>query len=110
MILRKTAAIALPILGMLSAARAETAANVIHPRIMSWLYSGTRAVRIEDSNGQWYRVDLAADCASLKTAVDVSVRSPPPGKPQLLTGGAACDIARITPVSDTSLYPTPSRH
>ena len=110
MILRKTAAIALFILGMHSAARAETAANVIHARIMSWLYSGTRAVRIEDPNGQWYRVDLAADCSSLKTAVDVSIRSPSSGKPQLLTGGAGCDIARITPVSDSSLYPRSSRH
>jgi hypothetical protein len=110
MILRKTAAIAFLILGVPSAARAERAANVIHPRIMSWLYSGTRAVRIEDPNGQWYHVDLAADCASLKTAVDVSVRSQSPGRSQLLTGGARCDIARITPVSDRSLYRRRSRH
>lgn len=103
MILRKTAAIAFLILGVASPANAERAAKVIHPRIMSWLYSGTRAVRIEDPNGQWYRVDLAADCTSLKTAVDVSIRSPSPGRSQLLTGEGRCDIARITPVSDTSL-------
>ena len=103
MILRKTAAIALLILGVPSAALAEPAANVIHLRTMSWLYSGTRVVQIEDPNGQWYRVDLAADCASLKTAVDVSVRSSSAGRSQLLTGGGRCAIARITPVSDTSL-------
>ena len=103
MILRKTAAIAFLILDVASAARAEQTAKVIHRPIMSWLYSGTRAVRIEDPNGQWYRVDLAADCTSLKTAVDVSIRSPSPGRSQLLTGGGRCDIARITPVSDTSL-------
>lgn len=103
MILIKTAAIALLILGAPAAARAERAANVIQLRVMSWLYSGPRAVRIQDPSGQWYRVDLAADCASLKTAVDVSVRSPSPGRPQVLTGGGRCDIARITPVSDTSL-------
>lgn len=104
MILRKFAAVGLLIMTSPSGASGDPVANMIHPRTMSWLYSGTHTVMIEDPNGHWYRVALASDCQSLKTAVDVTVRHSSHGRSQLLTGGGRCVIANITQVSDTSLY------
>lgn len=104
MILRKIAAAALLTMMSPSVASGEPTANTFHPRTMSWLYAGSRIVLIEDPNGHWYRVALAADCESLKTAVDVTIRDSSRGRSQLLTGGGRCDIASITQVRDTSLY------
>ena len=104
MILRRNAVVALLILALPSVASGEPAANPLLPRTMSWLYSGIRRVLIEDPDGHWYRVALAADCQSLETAVDVTVRNSSHGRPQLLTGGGRCNIASITQVTDTSLY------
>jgi hypothetical protein len=105
MIVRKIAAAALLIMMSPSVASGQPAANNIHPRTMSWLYSGSRKVLIEDPNGHWYRVALTADCPSLKTAVDVTVSDSSHGRSQLLTGGGRCNIARITQVIDNaSLY------
>ena len=103
MILRKVAAAALLTVMPPSGANGDPVASNIHPRTMSWLYSDTKTVMIEDPNGHWYRVALAADCQSLKAAVDVTVRNSSRGRAQLLTGGGRCDIANITQVSDTSL-------
>lgn len=105
MILRKIAALALFAMIWQSGASGQPMANNV-PRTMSWLYSGTRTVMIEDPNGQWYRVALTVNCPSLKTAVDVTVRHFADGRTQLLTGGGRCDIASITQVSDTSLHST----
>jgi hypothetical protein len=106
MILRKVAAVALVIMGLPSVASSEPAGGVFHPRIMSWLYSNSHTVMVEDPQGRWYRVALATDCEGLKTAVDVTIRDSSAGRPQLATGGGRCDIASVTQVSDASLYPT----
>jgi hypothetical protein len=105
MILQKIAAVALGAMGLSSPAGGQPAGQVFHPRVMSWLYSDVRTVMIEDPQGQWYRVGLAADCQGLKTAVDVTIRDSSQGRPQLITGGGNCDIASMTQVSDASLYP-----
>ena len=104
MILREIASAALLIMMSPSVANGERAANTFHPRTMSWLYAGSSMVLIEDPNGHWYRVALTADCQSLRTAADVTIRDSSHGRSQLLTGGGRCDIASITQVRDTSLY------
>jgi hypothetical protein len=104
MVLKKIAAVALAMMNLPSAASGQPAGRVFHPRVMSWLYSDIRTVMIEDPDGQWYRVALAADCQGLKTAVDVTIRDSSRGRPQLITGGGRCDIASMTKVSDASLY------
>ena len=105
MILRNTVAVALVIMSLPSVASGQPTGKAFHPRIMSWLYSDSRTVMVEDPNGQWYRVALAADCQSLRTAVDVTIKDSSTGRSQLITGGGRCDIANVTQVGDASLYP-----
>src|SRR4051812_31713613 len=100
MVLKEIAAVAFGVVSLSSAASGQPAGQVFHPRVMSWLYSDLRTVMIEDPQGQWYRVGLAADCQGLKTAVDVTIRDSSQGRPQLITGGGRCDIASTTQVSN----------
>jgi hypothetical protein len=101
-----TAAVVLATMSLPSVAGSQPAEKGFQPHIMSWLYAGTRTVMVENPEGQWYRVALAADCPSLKNAVDVTIRESSHARSELFTGGGGCDIASITPVSDASLYPT----
>jgi hypothetical protein len=41
--------------------------------VLVWTVSNDRTVYVEDSTGQWYRVDLAAPCAALESAAGIAL-------------------------------------
>ena len=77
--------------------------------VLVWTVSNDRTVYVEDSTGQWYRVDLTAPCAALRTAFGIALRASPDGTfdraSDLFTGDRSCAIMSMTRVSEPAIPP-----
>jgi hypothetical protein len=72
--------------------------------VLNWIVSDPQTVYVEDSNGQWHRVGLAAPCESLRTAYGVELQGSPDQRighaAMLATGGQGCAIMSMSIVSE----------
>jgi hypothetical protein len=79
--------------------------------VLNWTVSDPRTVYVEDSNGQWHRVALAAPCDALRNAYGIELQGSPDGRfgnaSILATGGPGCPITSMSIVSEP---PIPPRH
>jgi hypothetical protein len=77
--------------------------------VLNWTVSDPRTVYIEDSNGQWHRVDLAEPCDALRNAYGVELQGSPDRRighaTILATGGPDCAIISMSRVSEPPIPP-----
>jgi hypothetical protein len=77
--------------------------------VLNWTVSDPRTVYVEDSNGQWHRVALAAPCDALRNAYGIELQGSPDRRighaTILATGGPACAIMSMSRVSEPPIPP-----
>jgi hypothetical protein len=77
--------------------------------VLVWTVSNDRTVYVEDSTGQWYRVDLAAPCAAVQTAFGLALETSPGStfdrSSNLFTGDQRCAILSMSRVSEPAIPP-----
>jgi hypothetical protein len=88
---------------------AERVADTSLSDVLVWTVSNDRTVYVEDSTGQWYRVDLAAPCAALRTAFGLALETSPGStfdrSSSLFTGDQSCAILSMSRVSEPAIPP-----
>jgi hypothetical protein len=77
--------------------------------VLNWTVSDPRTVYVEDSNGQWHRVALAAPCEALRNAYGIELQGSPDRRighaTILATGGPDCAIMSMSRVSEPPIPP-----
>jgi hypothetical protein len=77
--------------------------------VLVWTVSNDRTVYVEDSTGQWYRVDLTAPCAALRTAFGIALQASPGStfdqSSSIFTGDQSCTILSMSRVSEPAIPP-----
>jgi hypothetical protein len=88
---------------------AQAAAAPSPEDVLNWTVSDPQTVYVEDSNGQWHRVDLAVPCDALRNAYGIELQGSPDRRighaTMLATGGAGCAIASMSRVSEPPIPP-----
>jgi hypothetical protein len=77
--------------------------------VLNWTVSDPQTVYVEDSNGQWHRLTLAAPCDALRNAYGVELQGSPDHRfghaSVLATGGSGCVISSMSIVSEPPIPP-----
>jgi hypothetical protein len=77
--------------------------------VLNWTVSDRQTVYVEDSNGQWHRVTLAAPCDALRNAYGVELQGSPDRRfghaTILATGGPGCAIMSMSRISEPPIPP-----
>ena len=77
--------------------------------VLNWTVSNPQTVYVEDSNGQWHRVALAAPCDGLRNAYGIELQGSPDHRfghaSVLATGGPGCAIASMSRVFGPAIPP-----
>ena len=90
-----------------------TSANPPTHDVLDWTITDDRIVYVEDSAGQWYRVNMVAACDGLRTAFGLELQGNLlfDQSTTLFTGGQSCPIASVSRVSEPVilLWDAPAR-